>query len=265
MAEGSRNPGSLLSFDEYSPGISLFSYQKARGLYWKIYSQVSIILIMDIQGLSSRALEVLNAIKDSDLFIEYMLIGGSALSMQLQNRLSEDLDFCKWQDNPGITGKEIDWPVIEKFLGKLGSVRTEVLDLFQVNFVVKDVKLSFYSNSITTYQEIEIGPQFGKILLATVESIGVMKLEVLSRRSVFRDYYDIYSIMKENGSLKELVFKAARYSCHRMKTKSILSIISDGSRFRKEENFSLLYPKYNVTSDDIQTYIREKITNEFGR
>lgn len=220
---------------------------------------------MDIQGLSSQTLEVFNAIKDSDLFCEYVLIGGSALSIQLQNRLSEDLDFCKWQDNPGIKGKEIDWPAVEKFLEKLGSVRTEVLDLFQVNFFVKDVKLSFYSNSITTYREIESGPKFGKILLSEVGSIGVMKLEVLSRRNLFRDYYDIYSVLKENVSLKELVLRAARYSCHRMKTKSILSIISDGSRFRKEENFSLLSPKYNVTSGDIETYIRERIRKEFGR
>ena len=219
---------------------------------------------MDIPGLSPQTLEVINAIKDSDLFSEYLLIGGTALSMQIQNRLSEDLDFCKWQDNPGISSKEIDWPVIEKFLGKLGSVRTEVLDLFQVNFVIKDVKLTFYSNSITTYSEIENGPLFGKIRLPTVDSIGIMKLEVLSRRNVFRDYYDIYSILKENISLKELIFKAGRYSRHRMTTKSMLSIISEGTRFSKEENFSLLSPKYNLTSNDIQSYIREVISKEFG-
>lgn len=91
-----------------------------------------------------------------------------------------------------------------------------------------------------------------------------MKLEVLSRRNVYRDYYDIYSILKENSSLKDLVLKAGRYSLHRMKSKTILSIISDGSRFRKEENFSLLSPKYKITSGDIQIYVREKIKNEFG-
>lgn len=219
---------------------------------------------MNIQGLTPRTLEVFNEIKDSDLFSEYWLIGGTALSIQVQNRLSEDLDFCKWQDNPGISNNEVDWPVIEKFLGKMGSIRTEVLDLFQVNFFVKEVKLSFYSNSITTFREIEKGPCFGKIQLPTVESIGAMKFEVLSRRNIYRDYYDIYSILKENFSLKELVLKAGRYSLHRMKSKTILGIISDGTRFRKEEDFSLLSPKYDVTSVDIQAYVREKIINEFG-
>lgn len=219
---------------------------------------------MDIPGLSPLTLEVFNAIKDSDLLSEYFLIGGTALSIQLQHRLSEDIDFCKWQDHPGIRDKEVDWPVIEKFLTNFGPVKTEILDLYQVDFVVRDVKMSFYSNSITTSREIIKGPDFGKIQLPTIESVGAMKLEVLSRRNIFRDYYDIYSILQEKYSLRELVIKAGRYSCHRMKTKTILSIISDGSRFRKEEGFSLLSPKYDVTSVDIQDYIRNRIAEEFG-
>jgi predicted nucleotidyltransferase component of viral defense system len=219
---------------------------------------------MIAQGLSPKTLQVFNAIKDSDLLNEYMLIGGTALSINLKHRLSEDLDFSKWQDDPLIKSKEIDWPAIEKFLMKFGTVKTDVLDLFQVNFSVQDVKLSFYSNSITTYTEIEKGPKFGKIQLPTIKSLGAMKLEVLARRNFFRDYYDIYSILKENNSLKELVLKAGKYSSHRMKTKTFLSIISDGSRFTKEESFSLLSPKYNITSVDIQDFIRQKIRDEFG-
>lgn len=219
---------------------------------------------MDINGLSPVTLDVFNEIKSSDLFREYLLIGGTALAIHLQNRLSEDLDFCKWQDDPEISSKEINWPEIENFLTRLGSVKTEVLDLFQVNFIVRDVKLSFYSNSITTFSEIEKGQAFDKIQLPTIESIGAMKLEVLSRRNIFRDYYDLYSIIKENFSIKELVLKAGRYSRHRMKSKTLLSIISDGSRFTKEENFLLLSPKYDVTSTEIQDYFREKIINEFG-
>jgi hypothetical protein len=91
-----------------------------------------------------------------------------------------------------------------------------------------------------------------------------MKLEVMSRRNLFRDYYDIYSILKEGISLKELVSKSSRFSQHRMKTKGVLGIISDGSLFRKEEKFSLLEPRYNVNSTDIQEFIREIIKLEYG-
>lgn len=219
---------------------------------------------MNLKGLSKHSLKVLDAIKKSDLLQEYVLIGGTALSLQINNRLSEDLDFCKWQNNPEIQNKEVNWPELEKFLKSKGQVRTDIIDLYQVNFFLDEVKITFYSNSITTFSEIEPGFKLDKITLASIKSIGAMKLEVMSRRNLFRDYYDIYSILKEGISLKELVSKSSRFSQHRMKTKGVLGIISDGSLFRKEEKFSLLEPRYNVNSTDIQEFIREIIKLEYG-
>ncbi len=219
---------------------------------------------MNPKGLTGQSLKVFEAIKKSDLLQEYMLIGGTTLSIQINNRLSEDLDFCKWQDNPETLNKEVNWPELEKFLKTIGNVRTDIIDLYQVNFFLDDIKITFYSNAITTFSEIQTGCTFDYINLASVNSIGAMKLEVMSRRNLFRDYYDIYSILKEGISLKEIVSKSTRYSHYRMKTKNILGIISNGSLFRKEEKFSLLEPRYNVSSQDIQSFIRGEINKEYG-
>ena len=219
---------------------------------------------MNLQGITTQSLKVFEAIKKSDLLQEYILIGGTALSLQINNRLSEDLDFCKWQDNPKIHKKEVNWPELEKFLKSIGPVKTDILDLYQVNFFLDEVKITFYSNAITTFREIETGPKFDNITLATVSSIGAMKLEVMTRRNLFRDYYDLYSILKEGISLKEIVSGSGRFSLHRMTTKGVLGTISNGSLFRKEENFSLLKPKYTVTSKDIQAFIRETINKDYG-
>jgi predicted nucleotidyltransferase component of viral defense system len=219
---------------------------------------------MNLKGLTPQSLKVFEAIKTSDLLQEYILIGGTALSLQINNRLSEDLDFCKWQNNPGISYKEVNWPELEKFLKTIGNVRTDIIDLYQVNFFLDEVKITFYSNAITTFNEIETGYKFDNLTLASVNSIGAMKLEVMSRRNLFRDYYDVYSILKEGISLKEIVSKSSRFSFYRMKTKAVLGIISNGSLFRKEEKFSLLEPRYNVTSQDIQSFIREKVFREYG-
>jgi hypothetical protein len=35
--------------------------------------------------------------------------------------------------------------------------------------------------------------------------------------------------------------------------------------FRYDDNFELLKPRYKVNSGDIETYLREKIKEEFGR
>jgi hypothetical protein len=219
---------------------------------------------VNLQGLTTGSLAVFEQLKKSELFQEYILIGGTALSIQINSRLSEDLDFCKWHSNPKTLNKSVNWPILETYLKTIGEVKTDIIDLHQVNFILNNVKITFYSNPITSFREIETKIAFNNISVATVSSIGGMKLEVMSRRNIFRDYYDLYSILKEGVSLKEIVLKCGRLSFHRMNTKGILGIISNGTNFRKEENFSLLKPKYDVDSSDIQDYIRELIQKEFG-
>jgi len=108
-----------------------------------------------MKGLSPDAEQVFNSIKQCEIFKEYILIGGTAMSLQIQHRLSKDLDFCKWQDDPKISIKEIPWPEIEKTLKLIGPVQTDILDLYQVNFFLNDVKISFYSNALANSKDIE--------------------------------------------------------------------------------------------------------------
>lgn len=217
-----------------------------------------------MKGLSPGAEQVLNSIKQFEIFKEFILIGGTALSLQIHHRLSEDLDFCKWQDDPKISNKEIPWPEIEKILKLSGPVKTDIFDLYQVNFSLNDVKISFYSNALTSSREVQTSAAFEQIRLADINSLGAMKLEVMSRRNLFRDYYDVYSILREGILLKDMVSRCGIYSRHRMKSKTILSILSNGSLFKYEENFDLLEPKYLVNSKNIEAYIRNEIRKEYG-
>ena len=217
-----------------------------------------------MKGLSKDTEKVFQNIKGLDIFKDYMLIGGTALSLQIHHRLSEDLDFCKWQDDPKIIDKEIPWPKIEKLLKPFGSIKTEILSLEQTNFILNDVKISFYSNDHARSSEIETKISYEQIRLADIRSLGAMKLEVMSRRYQFRDYYDVYSILMAGISVKDIVDRCGKYSRHRMKSKMILGILSNGSLFKQEENFELLEPKYQVTSEDIEVYMREQIREKYG-
>jgi len=218
-----------------------------------------------MKGLSPQTTRIFQSIQDFELLKEYLLIGGSAIALQMQHRLSADLDFCKWQDDPDILKKEIQWPEIENFLKSIGSVKTEVIDLYQANFFLEEIKITFYSNELASSREVEIGKHYKKVALASLSSLGAMKLEVMSRRHLFRDYYDVYSILRAGISLNGIISQCGRYSRHRLKTKTILSILSNGSLFKKEENFSLLHPKYAVSATDIQEYMRKEIKRCFNR
>lgn len=84
-----------------------------------------------------------------------------------------------------------------------------------------------------------------------------MKMEVMMRRSNFRDYYDIYSILQTGIPMQEMIALALEYSGHRLKTKNLLAMLTNGSRFIYDAHFEQLSPVYQVTAFDIEKYIRE--------
>jgi hypothetical protein len=95
--------------------------------------------------------------------------------------------------------------------------------------------------------------------LADIKSIGAMKMEAMLRRSKFRDYYDIYSILKQGVNLEEMIELALEHSGHLLKRKNLSAILSNGERFRKDQAFLALNPVYDVSALDIQEYIKGKL------
>ena len=102
-------------------------------------------------------------------------------------------------------------------------------------------------------------PYLNNLYLADVESIGAMKMETMLRRFKFRDYYDVYSILKESGDLNKMIATALEPSDHKFRTRSLLNVLTSGRYFMKEKGFEELMPVYDVSSDDIQEYIKAKL------
>ena len=215
-----------------------------------------------MQGLSEEARRVFKHVSKLDCIKEYILIGGTALAIQIGHRLSEDLDFCKWP----LPGKsDIDWPQVLKELSSVfNEIEPDILGFNQVNFYADNTKLSFYSNQLYKSPVKEPIVFLNNISIPNIETIGVMKLEVMLRRSNFRDYYDIYSILKEGVSLKSMINKATKYSNHILKIKDILNFISDGNNFRKDKQFDLLKPNYQVSEKEIEDFVKSIILKEYS-
>jgi len=210
-----------------------------------------------IKGLTPNTEEVFLSISKLDFVKEFILVGGSALSLQLHARYSENLDFMRWKKFKNER-PEISWKSIETELSDLGlgQVKTNLLGFDQVIFIVSDVKLSFYFRNSFPPEELEAIPFTGNINIADIASIGVMKIEVMLRRSVFRDYYDLFSILKNGYDIHSLIKKAANYSGHSLKTKNIISMLSNGKHFSAEADFSRLNPIYDVSCREIEDFIK---------
>lgn len=190
----------------------------------------------------------------------FVLVGGTALSLQINHRKSEDLDFMKWRTSKNEK-MEVDWFQIEKELSQLGTISSRnLLDIYLVDFVVDNVKLSFYATE--KYSPVNQIINFhNNIKLADIDSIMAMKMEVLMRRNTFRDYYDIYAILKNGADIHKAIASATKYSGHQLKTKNLVSILTNGDRFKADSEFKSLEPIYNVSSKEIEVYIKERLKN----
>jgi predicted nucleotidyltransferase component of viral defense system len=188
----------------------------------------------------------------------YFLVGGTALALQLNTRQSEDLDFMNWKVQKSQK-PEVDWVAIEKELKTIGIIEArDIWDFNHVEFIVSGVKISFYTSGKSSPVSAPLHLK-DNLKLADVEAIGAMKMEVMLRRSNFRDYYDIYSILQQGINFKKLVDSSLSYSGHILTTKNLLAILTDSSRFQIDSGFEQLNPKYKVTPADIEAYLKTSI------
>ncbi len=218
-----------------------------------------------MKGLSDQTGPIFRAVSKLPCIKDYTLIGGTALAVQINHRKSEDLDFCIWTKKPKIDKPTVNWPVIEMELAAVGKIESrDVMGFDQVNFIVSGVKISFITKQEHTSPVNKPVAVLNNIMVADVQAIGAMKIELMLRRSEFRDYYDIYSILREGHSLKSLVQSATRYSNYRLKTRNALTHLVNGTFYRKEKNFAMLEPIYDIDERGIENFMRSSIVQEYG-
>ena len=211
-----------------------------------------------MNGLTTRTRQLFESISELDCIKDYCLVGGTALAIQIAHRLSEDLDFCIWKKS-GQKTPEVKWHIIFDELSTLGKVEKNILDLSHCDFYLNGVKITFFCNSAKEPENLQRIPVFNHLVVADPVSIGVMKLEVMQYRSTHRDYYDIYSLLREGIDLETIIIRARKYMRHSLKTREILSLLVCGSHFQEDSRFSELFPKYNVSINEIELFLINKI------
>ena len=146
--------------------------------------------------LSNKRTELLPLI--SEFKREYYLVGGTAIALYLGHRRSIDFDLFKFAP---LNRK--------KNLEKIQSsgfpflVTWNVTD--QMNLVINEVKVTFFQYPFT----IESKKVFeGIIRLPKLLDLAAMKAYALGRRSKWKDYVDLYFLLKENFTIEEISQRA---------------------------------------------------------
>lgn len=209
-------------------------------------------------GLREETIPVFEAVSQMEAVKGLYLCGGTAQSLQMKHRKSEDLDFELLglrKERPMLDFSAISTEVTSVF----PDCRKEFLGKNQLQiFVNGNVKLSFFRPE-NAVPELGKGFVYNNIVTPSLQELLGMKLFTIAIRSAFRDYYDIYALLKEGYDLAKGVEYAGKFSRHTIHSKFIYSILLNENYFNKPEGFDLLEPRYDVSTADIAEFIRQYI------
>ncbi|MCD8044005.1 MAG: nucleotidyl transferase AbiEii/AbiGii toxin family protein [Tannerellaceae bacterium] len=213
------------------------------------------------KALVEKTKKVIKSISTMETINSYILVGGTALSLQIEHRQSEDLDFMRWQNRKGEK-MDINISGIKKELSEKHTIDSiNILEFNHIEIYIDGgVKLSFYAPERRS-PSIKSVPYLNNMKLADTDTIASLKMEIMMRRTMFRDYYDIYCILKDKNAdeIKKIIDNALKYSGHRLKSKNLIGMLVHSERFRNDSDFNHLQPKYDLSAKEIETFMIEKV------
>ncbi len=131
---------------------------------------------------------------------DFILGGGTALSLQIAHRKSFDFDFFSQKEIPHILLEKLSKAV------QIKSVAHNTGD--ELTFFDKDnIKSTFLFYPFKPHYGI-VEVENGLRLFSTKE-IAVQKAYAMGRRGEYRDYFDLYTILKDDHSSLDEIIRSA--------------------------------------------------------
>jgi len=147
--------------------------------------------------LSKEQLELLPLIK---LFAkEYYLVGGTAIALHIGHRRSVDFDLFT---NENLKRRSIK-NIIEKSQYPVQDILYENHE--QMHLIVNTVKMTFFKFQTKMNPQVDFE---GIIKIPTLLDLAAMKAYALGGRAKWKDYVDLYFIIKDHAGLKEISKRA---------------------------------------------------------
>ncbi len=191
--------------------------------------------------------KVLDELVESATFLsDYSLVGGSALSLYLCHRKSEDLVFFTYADN-------FDRLEILQYISRFNQYEVLNDNRDQLDLLLDGVKVTFFNAKWTFLKPEQVAP----LNIATLKSIVAMKTNVLFLRAKYRDYYDLYFLTKKVMGLKDI------FDCSQpivtgltFKLFSIALLYIDDI---EDDNIAHFEPKESLSKIDIRNFFEKQL------
>ena len=213
-------------------------------------------------GLTESTKEVFADVSQLDCIKDLFLCGGTGQSIQMNHRLSEDLDF----ELLGLRKErpQLDFAaILGELKAKFPDAREEILGEDHLLVFINDgkVKLSFY-RPVNPVKSTSLGLQFNNLKTPDIQDLLGMKVFTLYVRTVFRDYYDIYCLLEAGCKLEEAISYASYLSRHQIRSKTMYSRLLSPQLFQRKQDFERMCPKYAVSAEEIRDRIKVSLESE---
>jgi hypothetical protein len=151
--------------------------------------------MVSVKVLPLETVEILPLLKRRGFMRDFYLAGGTGLALQLEHRVSGDLDFFSYKKFNGNS-------IINTF--SLRPDKTFILEEKSEDTVIgilDKVKLSFFHYPYPLLAPLK---KISGLNCAGIADIACMKLDAISSRGTKRDFIDVYFIAKDLISLEEI-------------------------------------------------------------
>ena len=177
----------------------------------------------------------------------FYLVGGTAIALHIGHRRSIDFDL--------FTSKKLNRSRIKQKVFELPySKQTIFDDIDQVHFLVNNVKITFFYYPYPVEHNEMLN---GVISMPSLLSLSAMKAFALGRRAKWKDYVDLYFILKESFSIKDISTEAERIYGQLFSEK----LFREQLAFHKDIDYSEqveYMPGVDVIGQDIKDFLIDK-------
>ncbi len=148
--------------------------------------------MLQLQTVKPNTLELLRSFMQKEYLNSFVLVGGTALALQMGNRESIDLDLFSTDD---FSSNEILSSLLNDYQIIVNNQLTQTL-ISTINQVKVDF-IKFHYPFIRPFVIIE------NVRMASIEDIAAMKLDAITGRGSKKDFYDLFFLL-QHYSIDEL-------------------------------------------------------------
>lgn len=230
--------------------------------------------MLNLNSLPEQTRRVFEYFAAISAFRDFILIGGTAMALQVSHRRSEDLDFWLPAEriNKGLISTAIKTAQQAGFHAKLVTSHDKIVaakingyDLlsYAQDYLVDGVKVTFFSRSDTAFKHFQMFPcelrPDTSFRIMSIEGIFAMKSYVIHQRTRSRDLFDL-KVFVENGKTIDDILQAgpaADPACSIEYAKSVL--VGDVPLDKEDEGFDSI--GVNVNIDDIYAFFKAAVND----